>query len=182
MLLMSKSVWGQPIEFKGKWHAWQRPCNYLVTELGQKLRAPYAKLELLCDTFTCPLKLLGCTVQFLSHTSPSGNRLYSVSMEHPEWSGGSASVSCCLHQASPLCLCLGTLFLPEIDPRQLTLHQSCALPLLTSDAQRALILLQSNELAHLHTEGWTEKAAIPSRSLAPAASYAFFFFFFSVRV
>lgn len=74
---MSKSVWGQPIEFKGKWHVWQRPCNSLVTELGQKLRAPHAKLELLCDTFTCPLKLLGCTVQFLSHTSPSGNRLYS---------------------------------------------------------------------------------------------------------
>lgn len=76
MSLMSRSRWRWPSEFKGKWQAWQRTRNYLLTELGQEFRVPHAKFRASLRTFTCPLKLLWWTVQFINYMSPSGNLLY----------------------------------------------------------------------------------------------------------
>lgn len=128
MLLMVKEQMEMTSEFKGKWQAWQRTRNYLLTELGQEFRVPHAKFKASLRTFTCPLKLLWWWL-VINYMSPSGNLLYL------DKSWGTQKM------IPRLCLCLTMSpsgfspvpepwcpFLPKIDLRPSSASELCTPP------------------------------------------------------
>lgn len=62
-----------------------------------------------------------------------------------------------LQQASPLCLSLGVLSLPKIDPRQLTLHQSCAPPSHKWCTKGSHPIPEQGTCLSVHRGGWQRK-------------------------